>query len=306
MYAVDYFQGLAARRLPVVTDTAIGSEIAKKHGFSTVNFDDFDFSSPSNTALLLITNYETHTRLRGLWDTAKATLAHLALAKFDCSAETIDYSMAKLLTASFPDTLNARKNSYADMLCANCIELESKGQKLICKFSDNVMIANNEDKMEPGWMYSIAEFFEASIVNIAGKETSFAVNGKFCFDGMIYLCNNEELKQKFGNALTELMRNCTAGNNAIVFKDSIAETILIGGVDVTEHFVSMFSKLEQGLTAMEIAHGCVDYPEPVDWNRNSVINEGTLGLHIGIGMGLQMPHIDFIASRARVVGAAET
>ncbi|CBW75133.1 unnamed protein product [Mycetohabitans rhizoxinica HKI 454] len=37
-----------------------------------------------------------------------------------------------------------------------------------------------------------------------------------------------------------------------------------------------------------------------------MINEGTLGLHIGIGMGLQMPHIDFIASRARVVGAAET
>lgn len=60
---------------------------------------------------------------------------------------------------------------------------------------------------------------------------------------MIYLCNNEELKQKFGNALTELMRNCTAGNNAIVFKDSIAETILIGGVDVAEHFVSMFSKI---------------------------------------------------------------
>ncbi|MCG1042587.1 hypothetical protein KQH60_08540 [Mycetohabitans sp. B8] len=305
MHAVDYFQAFAARRIPVVTDSTIGSEIAKKHGFTTVDFDDFDFSSPSNTAFLLITTYETHTRLRDLWDTAKAVVAHLALAKFDCSAETIGYSMAKLLTAPFSDTLNMRKNAYADMLCANCIEFDSKGQKFICRFSDDVLIANNEDKMEPGWMYSVAEFFEASIVNIAGKETSFIVNGEFRFDGMIYLCNNAELKQKFGNVLTPLMKNCAAGNNTIFFKDSIAEKILIGGVDVTEQFVSTFSKLEQGLRAMEIALGCVDYPEPVDWNQNSVINEGTLGLHIGIGMGLEMPHIDFISSRARVVGAVE-
>ncbi len=308
MDATYYFEEFTARRIPIVTDTAIGSEIAKKYGFKTLRFEDFDFSVPQNTALLLITTYETHTKLRDLWEIGKATVAHLAMAKFDCSPETIDYGLSKLLSVRFADTLKTRSNAYADMLSAPRIEFESKGERIACQFSEEILMANNSDVMEAGWFYSVAEFFEASIVNLVKKESdfvsSFILDGVFPFDGIIFLCNNAELKEKFGASLHRFMERCSMGDNRLVFNKSIAETIIIGGVDVTDEFSRLFGKLERGLSAMEIAIGCVDYADPVDWSKNSLLNEGTDGVHIGIGMGLQMPHIDFISSKAKVIGKA--
>ncbi len=301
MDATYYFQELTARRIPIVTDTIIGSEIAKKYGFKTLSFEDFDFSAP-HAALLLITTYESHEKLNDLWAISKATVTHLAMIKSDCSPETIDYAMSKFLSVRFADALKRRSNAYADMLLAQCIELESEGEKIACQFNDEVLVVNNSAVMEAGWFYSVAEFFEASIVNLVEKEPSFVLDGVFPFDGIIFLCNNAELKEKFGASLYRFMERCSKGGNRLIFNKNIAETIIIGGVDVTDEYLRLFGAFEHGSIAMEMAIGCAGYADPVDWSKNALLNESTDGAYIGIGMGLQMPHIDFISSKAKIVG----
>ncbi|PCE32925.1 hypothetical protein BZL54_08120 [Burkholderia ubonensis subsp. mesacidophila] len=154
--------------------------------------------------------------------------------------------------------------------------------------------------MLAGWLYSIAEFFEASIVNLNKDRPSFAVDGTFSFDGLIYLCNNATLKRKYYDFFNEMMLACSHGENRIDFSDNTAQTIVIGGSDVTREFREMFCGLERGLAATEFALGCADYDRPVDWGINSLLNEGVRGAHIGIGMGAEMPHIDFISTHAKL------
>ncbi len=55
---------------------------------------------------------------------------------------------------------------------------------------------------------------------------------------------------------------------------------------------------------MEFAIGCATYADPVDWSKNALLNESTQGAYVGIGMGLQMPHIDFISTQAKIVSRA--
>ena len=54
------------------------------------------------------------------------------------------------------------------------------------------------------------------------------------------------------------------------------------------------------MTLTEFAFGVVEHTKPLDWKINSVVNEGIKGVHIGIGMGLDTPHVDFIAAGARL------
>lgn len=304
MEAERYFQKLIARRIPIVTDTIASAKIAKKHGFETVNFDDFDFSNPQNTALLLITTYSKYEKLENLWDICKSTVTHLSMVKSDCSPQTIDYALSKLLSLHFADTLKRRSDAYANMLSTQCVELESQGKKISCQFGDEILVVNNSNVMEAGLPYSVAEFLEASLINIINKKPSFILDGVFCFDGIIFLCNNAEQKENFGSQIQRFMKCCSAGKNRLIIKNNITERIIIGGIDVTNEYLSLFGNFEHSSIAMEFAIGCADYTNTVDWSKNSLLNESTVGAYIGIGMGLQMPHIDFISAKAKIVNKA--
>ncbi|SIT74684.1 hypothetical protein SAMN04487768_3050 [Burkholderia sp. b13] len=155
--------------------------------------------------------------------------------------------------------------------------------------------------MEAGFLYSVTEFLEASLINLINKKPSFILDGVFCFDGIIFLCNNAKQKENFGNQIKHFMKRCSAGNNRLIIKNNIAEKIIIGGIDVTNEYLSLFGNLKHSSIAMEFAIGCADYTNTVDWSKNSLLNESTAGAYIGIGMGLQMPHIDFISSKAKIV-----
>jgi hypothetical protein len=55
------------------------------------------------------------------------------------------------------------------------------------------------------------------------------------------------------------------------------------------------------LTALEFSIGTneISGEEGIDWAVNSQLNEGTRGIHIGLGEGVSAAHIDFIATEVR-------
>ncbi|MCF7695872.1 hypothetical protein KPG66_07060 [Mycetohabitans sp. B2] len=304
MKAEFYFHELISRCIPIITDTIESAKIAKKHGFEAMDFKDFDFSSHQNTALLLISTYETYDKLKYLWDVCKSTVMHLSMVKSGCSPQTIDYALTKLLSVRFNDALKRRAEAYADMLSTHCVEFGSQGESIFCQFGEEVLVVNNSDVVEAGYLYSVAEFLEASIINLINRKPSFTLDGIFCFDGIIFLCNNADQKAKFCVPLQNLMERCSTGKNKIIIKNNIAEKIIVGDMDVTDEYFSLFGKYDYNSIAMEFAVGCADYADAVDWSKNSLLNESTIGAYIGIGMGLQMPHIDFISSKAKIINKA--
>jgi hypothetical protein len=64
--------------------------------------------------------------------------------------------------------------------------------------------------------------------------------------------------------------------------------------------MSWYRGSDRELSLVEFAFGVVDHPSPPNWRVNSILNEGAVGMHAGIGMGMQVPHIDFVSHRAEL------
>ena len=55
--------------------------------------------------------------------------------------------------------------------------------------------------------------------------------------------------------------------------------------------------------AFSTNHGVI--PENLDWTKNAQINEGALGIHVGLGDGLTGAHIDFICPNVQLQNEAQ-
>ena len=311
MQVSEYFEQLKRGRVRIVVDDAAVGELVRKSGLDVVHYDDHDFLARSGQAsFVMLTKMAYHARFGELWERAADILSHISLAKFDSSLPCVDYSLSRFLSIDYDATLSRRAAYYDKLLSCERVEAKTEAGHLTCRFGEEVEMADDSTSMEPGFLYSTAEFFEASIVTTDkdGDSASFHVDGDFSFDGMVFLSNTPAIKDAYGAVVDSLIRRAARGGNALRWVDNHIERLSVGGEDVTELFVGMMRGGEREDMAIEFSIGCVEYAETPDWSRNSVLNEGTHGLHVGVGMGLERPHIDFISTRAEMTfpGEVET
>lgn len=297
----DYFERVHRRDVTlVVDDPAVGERLAR-HGFDTVKMEDHDFADPGERpTLMVLSTLAGHDRLADLWDISTGHVAHLALAKFDASLDAVDYSFEQFLRVDLPAALDHRAGVYAHALRADRVEVHTAAGVLTARFGDEVEVANHDEEMEPGWLYSVAEFFEASIVNVEADRSSFVVDGVLGFDNFIFLCNKPSIKAMAGPLFQEMVERSTKGDNIAWFEDNRLTRLQIGGEDVSDRMLPVFDGKGRGLSATEFAFGCVALDGSQDWTINTPMHEGALGVHVGMAMGLDAPHCDFIARGAKV------
>ncbi|MCB9528824.1 MAG: hypothetical protein R3F65_24710 [bacterium] len=296
----QYFERIHQRDVTLVVDDAMVGERLARHGFDRVLFDAHDFSRPdARPVLMVLSTLAGHDRLADLWDVSAGIVAHLALAKFDRSIEAVDYSFDQFLRIDLPDALDRRAGVYAHALRADRVEVTTRAGVLTARFADEVEVANADEIMEPGWLYSVAEFFEASIVNVEADRSSFTVDGVLGFDNFIYLCNKESIREMAGPLFAEMVAKSTRGDNVAWFEDNCLTRLRIGGEDVSDRMMPVFAGKGRGLSATEFAFGCVALDGSQDWTINTPMHEGARGVHVGLAMGLEAPHCDFIARDAK-------
>lgn len=297
----QYFERVHARDVNlIVDDPAVGERLAR-HGFDLKPMDEHDFADPGERpALMVLSTLAGHDKLAELWDISTGIVAHLALAKFDNSIDTVDYSFEQFLKVDLPKALDHRGDVYDHALRADVIEVETAAGVLRARFGDEVEVANADEIMEPGWLYSVAEFFEASIVNVEADRSSFVVDGVLAFDNFIFLCNKPSIKAMAGPLFQEMVERSTKGDNIAWFEDNCLTKLQIGGEDVSDRMLPVFDGKGRGLSATEFAFGCVDLDGSQDWTINTPMHEGALGVHVGLAMGLDAPHCDFIARGATI------
>lgn len=296
----QYFERVHARDVTlVVDDPAVGERLAR-HGFDQKALDDHDFANPGERpTLMVLSTLEGHDKLRDLWDISTGQVAHLALAKFDNSIDAVDYSFEQFLGIDLPDALDWRTDVYAHALRADTVEVITDAGVLTATFGDEVEVANADEIMEAGWLYSVAEFFEASIVNVEADKSSFSVSGVLGFDNFIFLCNKETIREMAGPLFQEMVEKSTQGDNIAWFEDNCLTKLQIGGEDVSDRMLPVFAERGRGLSATEFAFGCVNLDGSQKWTINTPMHEGARGVHVGLAMGLDAPHCDFIARGAK-------
>ena len=299
MNAQAYLSLFQERRLPIVVDDPQTGSLLTTLGFSSIPFEVYNLRDEAQApVLLLITCMDMLESLRQLWDTSRVPFAHLALARFDPSDSSIRYSLAQLLSLDFHRGLERRAQAYQQLFSSSRVEVTTGAGICTVHTRDEVEVANPGSTLEPGRLYSITEFLEASMVNIESDTSSFSVEGQFEFEGLIFLCNNQDQREAFGRDLDGLLRLARRGENRVRFSHNRIVELVIGGEERTDFLTGLMGGRERDTSVTEVGIGCAEYKVRPDFSINSVVNKVTAGVYMGIGMGWQFPHIDLIAPRA--------
>lgn len=298
MDASAYFSLFKDRRMPFIIDDERLRDAVTGLGFQARHYDEYDFAAAQAPSFVLLSSLAYHARFMKLWDCIEAPTTHVALAKFDPSTDCVAYSLQQLLSIDYPDTLRRRAHYYDRVVSAGRLEVVTAAGVLSCQPAEAIELANDDVTLKPGWLYSVAEFLETSIVNLEAAGSSFRLSGRLGFDGIVYLFNNDELRAEYGATFDTLLRRSCRGGNVLEYEDNVLTRLIVGGEDLTQDFTAMIRGKERESAPSEFALGCVEYPLRQDWTRNSLMHESAHGVHVGLGMSQEIPHVDFIARGA--------
>jgi hypothetical protein len=303
MHIINFQQALLNHQIPVLVDSEQIASYFREQGYQTFFFDDYDFAT-QQIVFAVISDFSYHDRLIQISNESESTLVHLLAVRYDSHLESIAYSFAQILACNITQALELRAKAYDQIA-----EVEDKlylsddrGSKLNCFLSENLEVINTEDELEAGWFYSISEILESGIVNIQSDKSSFSVDGTFFFDGIIYACANQQVKESNQDLLNYLLKKVASSQEKYIdIEDNSIIRLVLDGRDETSILLDMNYSLERNLSCTEIGFGCnTIIAQNINWQINSIMNQGVHGMHIGIGMAQKSPYIDFISQSIKL------
>lgn len=132
------------------------------------------------------------------------------------------------------------------------------------------------------------------MVNLEGETSSFSVEGILAFDGMNVLYNRPDQQAEFGEPLARFLTLASRGNNTVRLEANRITELRLNGEDCTTELQDLMGERERGTHITEFGIGCAQYLSVPDFSINALVNKVTAGAYLGIGMGWQFPHLDFI------------
>lgn len=304
MRIIDFYHSLLNHKIPIIIDNIQLESYFQKQGYQTILFDNYDYSS-KEIAFAVISDYSYHDRLIQQSYTSESSLIHLLAVRYDASPQVIAYSFDKFLSCDLMQILDLRNKIY-EQIAEVEDELylyDDRGSKLKCLLSESLEVLNTEDELEPGWFYPISEMLECGIINLQNNKSSFSLDGTFFFDGIIYACANAQVRERNQNALTYLLEKVASSKEKYIdINENTITRLVLDGSDETDILLKMDYGLERSLNFTEIGFGCnKNIEKNVNWQINSIMNQGVYGTHIGIGMAQNSPYIDFISQSIKII-----
>lgn len=291
MNATEFFRRLRDRSASIIADDAAALALAERLGFHGELFETADLSRKDPEPWLVVaTRLATVGALYDRWDSSTARYAHFSVARYDPCA--LEYGLSQLLGLDADAAINRRAGVYESLLSCDDLEITSSAGVLRVRCADELEIANMSDEVQSGWLQSVTEFLEASMVNLADEGSSFSVDGAFAFAGLSYLYNTAELRDVCSGPVGALQRRAARGDNRLDIIDNRVVHVQLGGEDATDQLLALLAGKERGAAVTELGFGCAQLTP--DWTRNAPLHK-CAGVFLGIGMGMDLPHIDFIS-----------
>lgn len=299
-----FYQLLAQKQIPVITDTSELYRHFSSRSYEVVLFENYDFTQ-NRVVLAVISGYDCYTQLLDRANSSLSTVVHLAAVRYDESLEAIFYAFDRMLECKIEKILERREQIYDEI--ANSSEglhlIDARGSNLKCCLSEILEVVNNEDTLREGYFYSISEFLEASIVNIQGNKSSFSLDGTFFFDGTIHASTLQSTKLRNKEALCHLSEAVTLGRTKYLeIKDNSIHRLIVDDRDRTNLLLNLDLDSERKLSITEMGFGCdPTLIDNVDWTINSIINRVIPGMHLGVGTAYHCPYVNFVSQTIKIV-----
>ncbi|CAA6823283.1 MAG: Unknown protein [uncultured Thiotrichaceae bacterium] len=296
MRDLEFLTHLQARDLHVVVDNEQTEAAVRQLGFQQVALTArFDFAANTEAVLWLISDYTSQYGMEPLWDTAGGTVVQMTQSKAGGGIDPLRYTLETLLTIDYAALLAQRDAAYEQLLSYDQINIQTPGASLHCHISEEVEIASYEKELESGYLYSLTEFLKASILNLEAPTSTFSLVGEITIDGLLYQANYQELWQQSLPLMQEMRDLSRQGNNRLQIENNAITGLVLGGKDMTGELVELCDGREWQTNVTELALGLLDINP--DYAFNTLLHQSNNGVHIGMGMGEQIPFLDFWAKK---------
>ena len=291
----EFFAKLQARDLCVVVDNEETASVVRQLGFQhTALTTQFNFAANTEAVLWLITDYASQYGMQPLWDTAGGTIVQMTQSKAGGEIDTLHYTLENLLTVDYTALLKQRDAAYEQLLSYDRISIQTPNAALHCHIAEEVEIASYEKELESGYLYSLTEFLKASILNLESPTSTFRLEGDIAIDGFLHQANFQALWQQSLPLMQEMRALSQQGNNHLQIENNAINRLLLGGKDLTSKLFELCDGKEWQTHITELALGFLDITP--NYALNTLLHQANQGVHIGMGMGEQIPFLDFWAN----------
>lgn len=243
-----------------------------------------------------------HQEWQALFD--RSRVLFIPLASFEPSMAAMAYTFDILTRSSF-ERATALNDLWLQRLLKYHAPMHLKGNKsyLECSIAQDVyaMTPKTTAQLEPGEWESIGAFFEVGMVAQADDSwPAFNVNGTVSVEGVVVAHHRwmpDGLVPQATRAweLFQEVRQKGLFPLHVELEHSRVVKVLAGQQNLAPELDILTNKRRQ-LVLTEMAFStneCLEV-ETINWGINHQLNEGTLGIHFGLGDGVTGAHIDFI------------
>lgn len=226
------------------------------------------------------------------------------LTAFDPSLDVAIYTIKLLANLQFDSATRLNEKWLKTFLeCREPLVFGGKECDLTCKVGDVVyaMSPKTQVQLQPGDWDTVSAYFEVGMVpQPEDFRPGYIVSGTLTVPGVVVAHHrqmNKELQQlpKRAWKLFQNLRNQNCFPLKVRIEDTRVIEVLAANRDISPELTELTNrKIDLMLLEMAVSTNEGVIPTNVDWTKNSQINEGALGIHVGIGDGLTGAHIDFI------------
>lgn len=248
------------------------------------------------------------------WDAlfGNSRVLMLPLLSFDSSMEAMVYTMELLAQSKFEAAAQLNERWLRLLLeRRDPLILRGKGCDLVCEVEEDVYVMRPKTQamLTPGEWESLGAYFEVGMVpQPEDFRPAFAVNGTLSVPG-VAVAHHRQMHDNLLPLATrawELFQDLHRQGQfplQISIENSRVKHIFAGEKDLADELDYLSNKRrELVLTEMAFSTNEGMVPENIDWTKNAQLNEGAVGIHVGIGDGLTGAHIDLICPGVELQG----
>lgn len=228
---------------------------------------------------------------------------HLVQSVLTDEPETVSYAVRQFLSSDPIASTNRQFDASQQVRSTNGefrflgdgteLEVRSVGKARMFRLDDPII--------KPGECISVHAFFETGLANLrADEQSAFVINGHCHASGML-ATRDAQLRQYDEPPEWQARRDLVAHHGAdIRIENNMLISLEVAGQDISDEICDQTRDFGRRLTECSI--GTNDRVGPnVDWTRNSLMNEGAQGIHVGLGRPVDGMHFDFICPDVRLV-----
>jgi hypothetical protein len=257
---------------------------------------------PIQHAVLLCADWTTPMDPRLADVLHSCTVLHVPLFAFDATPPVAVYTMEMLRLSDFSKAVERNRATVAFLGREPSYRFTGRnGQAtdLECILADDIVVATAlTAEMKTGVATPLGIFFEVEMECDEAQRRAFRVSGSLDVDGVLCAVA-ENFAGDPGPARAVAARVQAAarpGGLRLVIEDNVVVSCTTpAGRSCLPELTEVFGD-DLGLS--EFAIGTNRLPRP-DFSLNAQVNEGAGGIHVGLGGGAAMVHMDFVSLHAR-------